>query len=81
MIALQGLFQGIGATILAMLLYLKAIRCLGAERTTALLATVPVLAGFAAVPLLAEPLSGWLIAGLFFVSFGAFVASRPARAP
>lgn len=79
MIVLQGAFQGIGATILAMLLYLKAIACLGAERTTALLAMVPVVAGFAAVPLLDEALTVWLVCGLLFVSCGAFVASRPAR--
>lgn len=79
MIALQGLYQGIGPTILAMLLFLRAVSILGAERTGALTALVPILAGIAAVPLLDEPLTGWLIAGLIFVSSGAYFASRPIR--
>ncbi len=77
MIALQGLYQGIGPTILAMLLFLRAVSILGAERTGALTALVPIMAGIAAVPLLDEPLTGWLIAGLIFVSGGAYLASRP----
>ena len=77
MILLQGLFQGIGATILAMLFFLKAVANLGPERTAALLALVPVAAGVLAVPLLDEALTGWLLSGLVFVSLGAYVASRP----
>lgn len=77
-ILLQGLFQGIGATILAMLFFLKAVGSLGPERTAAFLALVPVTAGFLAVPLLDEALTGWLMSGLVFVSLGAYVASRPA---
>lgn len=79
MIALQGFYQGIGPTILAMLLFLRAVSILGAERTGALTALVPIMAGIAAVPLLDEPLTGWLIAGLIFVSCGAYLASRPIR--
>jgi len=79
MLLLQGLYQGAGVTIVAMLLFLKAVQALGAERTGALVALVPVLAGVAAAPLLGEQLSNWLIAGLLFVSAGAFVAVRPAR--
>lgn len=77
MILTQGLFQGIGATILAMLFFLKAVSSLGPERTAALLALVPVTAGILAVPLLDEALTGWLVSGLLFVSLGAFIASRP----
>lgn len=75
-IVLQCVFQGIVATILAMLAYLKAMECLGAERTAAFLALVPITAGLIAVPLLDEPLSGWLLAGLVFVSSGSYIASR-----
>ncbi|MFZ2855103.1 MAG: DMT family transporter [Rhodocyclaceae bacterium] len=78
MILIQGLFQGIGATILAMLFFLRAVSSLGAERTAALLALVPVTAGLLAVPLLDEALTGWLVSGLVFVSLGAYIASRPA---
>jgi len=77
MLLMQGVFQGIGATILAMLFFLKAVANLGPERTAALLALVPVAAGVLAVPLLHEPLTGWLMSGLVFVSLGAFIASRP----
>ena len=80
MLVLQGLYQGIGPTILAMLFFLRAVSLLGAERTGALISLVPIIAGLAAVPLLNEPLSGWLIAGLALVSIGAFMAARPIRA-
>lgn len=76
---LQGLYQGIGPTIVAMLLFLRAIAALGPERVGALIALVPVLSGVAAAPLLGETLSGWLLAGLLAVSTGAFLAARPLR--
>lgn len=79
MIILQGLFQGVGATILAMLCFLKAVAHLGPERTASFLALVPVASGLLAVPVLGETLTGWLLSGLVFVSLGAFIASRPAR--
>lgn len=77
MLLAQGLYQGAGVTIVAMMLFLKAVHVLGAERTGALVALVPVLAGVAAAPLLGEALSGWLLAGLCCVSAGAFIAARP----
>lgn len=80
MLVLQGLYQGLGPTILAMILFLRAVSILGAERVGALVAMVPVLAGVAGVPLLNEPLTAWLVAGLLLVSGGAFLAARPPRA-
>ena len=77
MLVLQGLYQGIGPTIVAMLLFLRAVAALGPERTGALISLVPVLAGLAAAPLLGEAVSGWLLAGLVFVSLGALQAARP----
>lgn len=79
MLWLQALYQGIGPTIVAMILFLKAVSILGAERMGALVALVPVLAGLGAVPLLDEPLTPWLVAGLALVSGGAWLASRPIR--
>ena len=76
MLMLQGLYQGLGPTIIAMLMFLRAVAILGAERTGALVALVPVIAGLGAVPLLGEPLTGWLIAGLLLVSGGAFLSAR-----
>lgn len=78
---LQGLYQGVGPTILAMLLFLKAVSILGPVRVGALIALVPVLAGVAAAPLLNEPLTVWLLCGLVCVSLGALIASRPSRMP
>jgi drug/metabolite transporter (DMT)-like permease len=76
MLLLQGLYQGLGPTIVAMLLFLRAVAILGAERTGAMVALVPVIAGLGAVPLLGEPLTPWLVAGLALVSGGAFVSAR-----
>jgi drug/metabolite transporter (DMT)-like permease len=59
-----------------MLTYLKAISLLGTERAAAFLALVPIVTGIAAVPLLDEALTAWLLSGLVFVSLGSFVASR-----
>ncbi|WP_294249470.1 DMT family transporter [Propionivibrio sp.] len=78
MIVTQCLFQGIVATILAMMAYLKAIASLGTERTAAFLALVPILSGVLAVPLLDEALTAWLLSGLVFVSLGSYIASRSA---
>lgn len=76
MLVLQGLYQGLGPTIVAMLLFLRAVAILGAERTGALVALVPVLAGLGAVAVLNEPLTAWLVAGLALVSLGALLSSR-----
>ena len=76
MIVIQCIFQGIVATILAMLTYLKAVKLLGPERTAAFLALVPIVTGLVAVPLLDEALTIWLLSGLIFVSLGSFIASR-----
>lgn len=80
MIATQCVFQGIVATILAMLSYLKAVSILGAERSAVFLALVPIATGLVAVPLLGEPLTAWLLSGLLLVSFGSFIASRSSGA-
>ncbi|MEI7431335.1 MAG: DMT family transporter [Betaproteobacteria bacterium] len=77
----QGVYQGLVATILAMLTYLKAISILGTERAAAFLALVPIVTGILAVPLLNEPLTGWLLSALVFVSLGSFIASRYGASP
>lgn len=76
MIVVQGIFQGLVATILAMLTYLKSLSLLGPERTASFLALVPVVIGVVAVPMLDEPLTPWLGTGIVFVSLGSYVASR-----
>jgi len=81
MIITVGVYQGLVATILAMLTYLKAISILGTERAAAFLALVPIVTGIVAVPLLDEPLTGWLLSALVFVSLGSFIASRYGATP
>lgn len=76
LLLLQALYQGLGPTIIAMVLYLRAVMALGPARTGSLIALVPVLAGLGAVPLLNEPLTGWLLAGVVSVTLGAYVAVR-----
>jgi len=79
MILLQGLYQGIGPTILAMLFFLRAVEQLGAERTGVMIGLVPIISGLAAVPLLGEPLTVPLIIGMILVSAGTYFAARPPR--
>jgi drug/metabolite transporter (DMT)-like permease len=79
-LVVQGLYQGIGPTIIAMWLFLLAVSQLGPARTGALIGLVPVLAGLAAVPLLGEPLTASLLVGLCAVSAGAWYAARPVKA-
>ena len=76
MILTQSLYQGVVATILAMLTYLKAVSILGTQRSAAFLALVPIVTGLLAVPLLDEALTAWLLSGLVFVSLGSYIASR-----
>jgi len=76
MIVIQSVFQGIVATILAMLAYLKTLELLGAERAAAFLALVPIVVGIVAIPLLDEALTAWLATGIIFVSLGSYIASR-----
>ena len=79
MLIIQSAFQGLSATILAMLTYLKAMELLGPERASSFLALVPIVIGILAVPLLDEPLTPWLAGGIVLVSFGSYVASKTRR--
>lgn len=74
-IVLQGFYQGVIATVVAMLLYLRAVASIGPSAVGALMALVPVVSGFAAVPLLGESLSPQEVAALALTSLGAWLAS------
>ncbi|QEL57295.1 DMT family transporter [Chromobacterium paludis] len=78
-LAFQAVYQGVGAAICAMLLYLRASAILGTVRVSALFALIPILAGLLAVPILGEPLTGYLAAGLVCVSLGAWLAAREGK--
>ncbi|MGQ9427256.1 DMT family transporter [Gilvimarinus sp. F26214L] len=74
-IALQGFYQGVIATVVAMLLYLRAVATIGPSAMGALMALVPVISGFAAALLLGESISVQESVALVMTSAGAFVAS------
>lgn len=74
-LALQAVYQGVIATVIAMLLYLRAVTAIGPASVGALMALVPVVSGFAAVPVLGESLGVAEAAGLVVTSAGALLAS------
>lgn len=77
----QAFYQGVLATIVSFVLYLKAMELIGVSRVNTLMALVPPLAGVSAVPVLGEMLSGTLLVGLVLVSLGAFCGEiRPLAA-
>lgn len=87
-ILLQAFYQGVIATVVAMLLYLRAVVAIGPAAMGALMALVPVVSALLAVPLLQEPISPQAGAALLFASMGSVLASglirdrgRAARTP
>lgn len=89
-VALQSVYQGFLATIVQMMLYVRAVQLIGAAQMGSMMAIVPILAGFTAIPLFNEPLKLELVLALLLVSFGvwlthsktfqAFVAHRALKA-
>ena len=75
-IAMQAAYQGILVVFVAMLLYTFAVRRLGAQPVTLLMAIVPGVSALAAVPILGEPLSLLTLAGLGAVTMGAVIGAR-----
>jgi drug/metabolite transporter (DMT)-like permease len=75
-IAIQAAYQGILVVFVAMLLYTFAVRRLGAQTVTLLMAVVPGVAALAAVPILDEPISLFTLAGLGAVTMGAVLGAR-----
>ena len=80
-IGLQVFYQGFLATIIQMLLYVKAVKIIGAQGMGSFMALVPVLAGVFAVIFLHEPATWYLWAALSLVSVGVFIShySMPGR--
>jgi len=75
-IALQAFYQGVMAVIVAMILYMRAVATLGPSKVGVCMALVPVISGIAAVPLLGEPLSLYIVLGLILTSIGAWLGNR-----
>ena len=79
-IVLQGVYQGIIAAVGAGLLFAYASQTIGPIKAALMLALVPGISSVAAVPLLNEPLTIAIVAGLVCVTAGAAlgaIASAP----
>ena len=75
-IALQVFYQGFLATIIQMLLYVKAVKIIGAQGMGSFMALVPVIAGLLGILLLNES-SDWVLwLALLLVSIGVWVSNR-----
>jgi drug/metabolite transporter (DMT)-like permease len=77
MLLSQSLYQGVLATIVQMICYVRAVQLLGATRVGALMALVPVLAGGLAVPLFGESLTAGLVVSITLVLVGSIVGNLP----
>jgi drug/metabolite transporter (DMT)-like permease len=75
-IAMQAAYQGVLVVFVAMMLYTFAVRSLGGQTVTLLMAIVPGVSALAAVPVLGEPLSLHTMAGLVAVTMGAVLGAR-----
>ena len=73
-IALQGFYQGIMATIVQMIFYVRAIQTIGPASMGAVMAIVPVLSGVLAIIIFKEQVTPALMSGLVLVSLGAWLA-------
>jgi drug/metabolite transporter (DMT)-like permease len=80
-LVIQGMYQGVGVAIGALMLYAFAIRILGASLASLFMPLVPVFGMLLAIPVLGEIPSAVQIAGLVGVSVGMAIASwrRPLR--
>jgi drug/metabolite transporter (DMT)-like permease len=82
--AIEAIFQGVVVTIVALLLYGRAVAVLGASSAAAFGALVPAFSALFAIPLLGEypTKTGW--AGIVLISAGVYLASGgklPTREP
>jgi drug/metabolite transporter (DMT)-like permease len=78
-ILLHGTFQGWFAFMLATWIFMRVMKEFGPVKTTMLTAWAPALAAITAVPLLNEPLTIWVVAGLAAVSLGTIIGVIPSK--
>jgi drug/metabolite transporter (DMT)-like permease len=79
-VALQCLYQGIIAGLLASVLFTTANLTIGPIKTSLVLTVVPALSALAGIPLLGEPLQVPAACGLVAVSIGALLGAWQPRA-
>lgn len=73
-IALQAFYQGVIATIVQMIIYVKAVQKIGPSQMGAVMSIVPVISGISAIVLFNELLTLGFVVGLVLVSVGAWLA-------
>lgn len=73
-ILLQVFYQGIMATIVQMIIYVKAVERIGPSGMGSVMSIVPVISGVSAIFLFDEQVSVELVMGLVLVSLGAWLA-------
>ena len=69
-IVIHGIYQGVLATVVSIVLFTRAVAALGAASTTMVTSAVPGVVTIAAIPLLDEIPSRLTIAGVCLVSAG-----------
>ncbi len=74
-IVLQGVYQGVIAAVGAGLLFAYANQTIGPIKAALMLALVPGISSLAAVPLLDEPLTAAVVAGMVCVTLGAILGA------
>jgi drug/metabolite transporter (DMT)-like permease len=75
----QALYQGVGVAIMALLLYTRAIRALGASIASLLMPLIPIFGVLLAIPTLGEVPAPVQVAGMLAVSLGMTLAALPRR--
>ncbi|WP_225031845.1 DMT family transporter [Paraburkholderia sp. XV] len=79
-IALQGLYQGVLMSGVALITYNRAVSLLGSSAATAVIALLPAVASVLAIPVLGETPSLAEGVSIVIIVFGVLLASRPAPA-
>ncbi len=74
-IAFQAVLQGVVSNLIGLVTFSEGVRRLGASRSAAFTALVPVVATLMAIPVLGEWPTGWAIVGVIFASIGVVLAS------
>ncbi len=70
----QAFYQGFLATIIQMLLYVRAVHIIGPTSMGTMMASVPILASISAIIFLNEPSSIFLATGVVLVSIGSWIS-------
>jgi drug/metabolite transporter (DMT)-like permease len=74
-IAFQAVLQGVLSNLIGLATFSEGVRRLGASRSAAFTALVPVVATLMAIPVLGEWPNGWAAAGVILASIGVVLAS------